>query len=763
MKKLIFVTCFIVSLFCLTCHSPAEEPSKQYEEFTFPDTLSVEERENKINALYNTLRDTAWGEFPHEFDTPEEKTAYRTLGYQTMIRACQELNALVPEDEIKTWNIYRIGSSYRILYNVASESERPELLVKLKQEIARYNESERFKHIVADIYAAIDVFPYYLEIMSADENNLKERPLEEHKQWIHRFVEFLKASDFLKTGWAMELVKDINYEYVCYFEKLAAHEPAEKDYVIDMFKEYSSILYEKYGQGLSMRKIAERLEMTGKTCPWRLPVFGSDDYVDFSQNRGRISLITFLPVYQSHTLHLQYAERLWKDQGLDIYCVDHRDTRYLRDTLPAIGLHWAAFQKIPEDEPDRRDYYFLKRYLGVYDTEEVCILIDRDGTVLESNLLQQNTIARLEGIFGKAPYDITEKADAFIQGVTDGKFQELSENCPPNELSQLLADISLVTYRRSGGANLSHGDALLNLAMQVYEKSMTEQDQEFAVDVILYYSKWFEGFGKTKQDFLVETQQKLEASGHTRLADKIRWALFQGKFDWRMEVEEFVQYRDEVFQYLLDHPASVIPEDLFSLLSKMADIGERFAYQRETVTIAAETCLACSKMLADAENKDIKQRSDDLFALARRLSLVGMEMPIEGVTLEGKSLNWDDYIGKVVLIDFWATWCGPCIAEIPKVKRHYKKYHEHGFDVIGISTDKDFDALSEFLRKNDLPWLCLADQKLEEQNKPTMAKTYAVNAIPEMILIGRDGKVVLLNARGEALDEKLAELFPDVE
>ena len=764
MKKTFCLTFLLASLFCFPVLLRAEEPENQYDEFAFPDTLSVEEREQKINALYNVLRDATWGRFSHEFETPEAKQAYRKQGYRTMIEACREINALVPEDEIQRWNIYRIALSYQMLYNMAPESERPALLEELKQKIAPYAESERTKDIVTDIHAAMDVFPFHLEIMAPDGEHLNERPKEEHKQLLRRFYEFLKTREFSPKGWAMELVNNIfTYGYIEYLENMATNEPEEKEYVANTLKDFSTVFGEKYGRGKTMGKIAERLEMTGKICPWKLPVFGSDEVVDFSQNRGRISLITILPVYQSHTLHLQYAQRLWKDQGLDIYCVDHRYAEYLSQTLAAIGLDWTTFRAIPEDEPDREEYYFLTRYLGVFDNYEVCILIDRDGTVLESSLLQKNAIARLEEIFGKTPYNITEKADAFIQAVADGQFQELAENCPPDELPQLLADISLVTYRRSGGSNLSHGDALFDLAMQVYEQSTTEQGREFAIGVIVYYTKWFESFGKTKQDFLTATMQKLEADGRTRLADKIRWASYHGKFDWNMEADEFVKNRDEVFQYLLDHPASIITDDLYPLLNAMADVSEKFAYKTETVPIAAETCLACSKMLAGSENKDIKERAEHLFTLARRLSLVGKEMPLAGVTLEDVPLNWDDYAGKVVLIDFWATWCGPCIAEIPNVKRHYEKYHERGFEVIGISTDKDFDALDEFLRKNNLPWLCLADEKLEEQGKVTMAKTYAVNAIPEMILIGCDGKVVLLNARGDALDEKLTELFPNEE
>ena len=135
--------------------------NRDYDEFSFPDSLSVEEREKKINDLYFILRDATWGRFRHEFDTPEEKQAYRIQGYRAMIQACRELNAMLQEDEIQRWHIYRFGLCYQMLYNMAPESERPALLEELKQEITPYAKSERFKDFVNDIYTAIDVFPFH--------------------------------------------------------------------------------------------------------------------------------------------------------------------------------------------------------------------------------------------------------------------------------------------------------------------------------------------------------------------------------------------------------------------------------------------------------------------------------------------------------------------------------------------------------------------------------------------------------------------------
>ena len=141
-------------------------------------------------------------------------------------------------------------------------------------------------------------------------------------------------------------------------------------------------------------------------------------------------------------------------------------------------------------------------------------------------------------------------------------------------------------------------------------------------------------------------------------------------------------------------------------------------------------------------------------------NLPGKEIAIDGVTLDGQVLDWAKYKGKVVLIDFWATWCGPCLAEIPRLKTLYEKYHGKGFEIVGISIDEDLDALKNGLEKHQFPWINLADAKRKEADQQTMGNRFAISSIPRCILVGRDGKVISVEARGEGLAQKLAELFP---
>lgn len=147
---------------------------------------------------------------------------------------------------------------------------------------------------------------------------------------------------------------------------------------------------------------------------------------------------------------------------------------------------------------------------------------------------------------------------------------------------------------------------------------------------------------------------------------------------------------------------------------------------------------------------------------AKRASLPGNPfVPFTGSDVAGKKFDSAQHKGKVVLIDFWATWCGPCVAELPNVKQAYEKYHAQGFEVIGISLDDDLGTLTRFIEENEIPWVTLLHTDSQAgADEESVADFYGISAIPTVILIGRDGKVVSLMARGEELARLLEEQFP---
>lgn len=112
--------------------------------------------------------------------------------------------------------------------------------------------------------------------------------------------------------------------------------------------------------------------------------------------------------------------------------------------------------------------------------------------------------------------------------------------------------------------------------------------------------------------------------------------------------------------------------------------------------------------------------------------------------------------GKVVLIDFWASWCAPCRKELPNVKRCYQKYKSKGFEVLGVSLDKDRSAWIEAISKEGLTWLQVSDLKFWNCEA---AQTYAVQSIPFTVLVDKEGKIIATDLRGDDLDKKLAEVL----
>jgi thiol-disulfide isomerase/thioredoxin len=138
-------------------------------------------------------------------------------------------------------------------------------------------------------------------------------------------------------------------------------------------------------------------------------------------------------------------------------------------------------------------------------------------------------------------------------------------------------------------------------------------------------------------------------------------------------------------------------------------------------------------------------------------ALVGKPFEFVGLTLDGKPLDPSRYQGKVVLFDFWATWCGPCREEMPNVLANYQKHFNDGFDVVAVSVDQDLEALAKFVTQEKPPWAVVADILAGDRN--SMAAKYGIRSIPAYILVGKDGKVAAVNCRGKLLGEALDQAF----
>ena len=193
----------------------------------------------------------------------------------------------------------------------------------------------------------------------------------------------------------------------------------------------------------------------------------------------------------------------------------------------------------------------------------------------------------------------------------------------------------------------------------------------------------------------------------------------------------------------------------------LARASERLIRKIPDETLASETRREFGELFSRSEDRDLKKFGRKLTgaASAGPTEWVGKTLELAGPTVEGTPFDWESYRGKIVLVDFWATWCGPCVGEIPNVKANYEKYAEQGFEVVGISLDSKREDLEKFLTENKIAWTNIFETEQEQGQPSPLASKYGVNAIPSTFLIDREGKVLAQNVRGEQLGAQLERIF----
>ena len=155
---------------------------------------------------------------------------------------------------------------------------------------------------------------------------------------------------------------------------------------------------------------------------------------------------------------------------------------------------------------------------------------------------------------------------------------------------------------------------------------------------------------------------------------------------------------------------------------------------------AVHAAAVLQKLAADS-NPQLAQLAQIEIGFRKKVAeLMTKPFDLKFTAVDGSQVDLAKLRGKVVLIDFWATWCPPCVAEVPQVVAAYQKYHGQGFEIVGVSLDQDKDSLLAFTKRNGMTWPQYFDGGRFEDN--AISKSFDIYAIPVMWLIDKNGMLV---------------------
>ncbi len=239
------------------------------------------------------------------------------------------------------------------------------------------------------------------------------------------------------------------------------------------------------------------------------------------------------------------------------------------------------------------------------------------------------------------------------------------------------------------------------------------------------------------------------------LVDKINGKLQEGK-----KTEKDLAEDIKTFDTLLERHKGEKTDDVAQILLMKArlylevfddtDKGAQMMKQLKADFPDTEQGKMADKIIASIQKQEESKK-------VQRSLVVGAKFPdFAEKDTAGKPLSVANYKGKVVLVDFWASWCGPCVAELPNVLKTYEKYHAKGFEIIGISLDRDEDAFKSFIKRKNMTWVQYFDGKGWESK---LAGKYGVTSIPATYLLDAEGKIAGKNLRGEELEAAVAKIL----
>ncbi|AOM78733.1 hypothetical protein BFS30_17055 [Pedobacter steynii] len=301
--------------------------------------------------------------------------------------------------------------------------------------------------------------------------------------------------------------------------------------------------------------------------------------------------------------------------------------------------------------------------------------------------------------------------------VTNGQFKWSPKITEPQKVGSMIFNRYYQFFVESGNIKITGGNTTEELKItgsksqdeyEAYEKTLKDLDDQEAP----LYQKW----GKVSKDEQIALEEKVEDLRNQRRARNS--------------------------EYIKTHPNSPLS---ISMVSEKAMMG---SYD--------DVALAFKKLAPAAQQSEEGKRISERLMVLKRSAIGEPMLNFKQNDTEGKPVQFSDFKGKYVLVDFWASWCGPCRAENPNVLKAYNQYKDKNFTVVGVSLDDKGENWKKAIKDDKMPWTQVSDLKGWKNEVSTY---YGIMGIPSTLLIDPAGNIIAKDLRGVALNKKLAELF----